>query len=61
MINYASGPSEAITVRVSGSYRTARLYGLAGAAADLPVEKSEQGIELAIGPIHTYAALLLEK
>jgi hypothetical protein len=34
---------------------------LAGAAADLPVEKSEQGIELAIGPIHTYAALLLEK
>jgi len=61
MINYASGPSEAITVRVSGSYRTARLYGLAGAAASLPVEKSEQGIELALGPVHTYAALLLEK
>ncbi|MBZ5592600.1 MAG: hypothetical protein LAP39_10225 [Acidobacteriia bacterium] len=61
MINYASGPSEAITVRVSGSYRTARLYGLYGAATDLPVEKSEQGIELAIGQIHTYAALLLER
>jgi len=61
MINYASGPSESITVRVSGSYRTARLYGLSGAAADVPMEKSEQGMELAIGPIHTYAALLLER
>jgi len=61
MINYASGPSDAITVRVSGSYRTARLYGLTGAAADVPMEKSEQGIELAIGQIHTYGALLLEK
>jgi len=61
MINYASGPSEAITVRVRGSYRTARLFGLNGPANDLPVEKQEQDIELTIEKIQTYAALVLER
>lgn len=61
MINYASGPSETITVRVRGPYRTARLFGLNGSAVDLPVEKSEQDIELTIEQIQTYAALVLEK
>ena len=61
MINYASGSSETITVRVRGPYRTARLLGLNGSAADLPVERSEQNIELTIEHIQTYAALILEK
>jgi len=61
MINYASGPTETITVRVRGSYRTARLLDLNGSAADLPIERSEQDIELAIKQIQTYAALVLEK
>ena len=61
MINYASGPSETITVRVRGPYRTARLLGLTGPAADLPVERSEQDIELTIEHIQTYAALVLER
>ena len=61
MINYASGPSEAITVRVRGSYRTARLLGLNGAATALPIERSEQDIELTIEHIQTYAALVLER
>jgi hypothetical protein len=61
MINYASGPSETITVRVRGPYRTARLFGLNGSAVDLPVEKSEPSIELTIERIQTYAALVLEK
>jgi hypothetical protein len=61
IINYASGPSEAITVRVRGSYRTARLFGLNGSAADLPVERSEQDVELTIEQLQTYAALVLEK
>lgn len=61
MINYASGPSETITVRVRGPYRTVRLLGLNGSTADLPVEKQEQDIELTIEKIQTYAALLLER
>ena len=61
MVNYASGPSEAITVRVRGPYRTARLFSLNGSVVDLPVERSEQDVELAIDRIQTYAALLLEK
>jgi hypothetical protein len=61
MINYASGPSEAITVRVRGPYRTARLFSLNGSVVDLPVERSEQDVELTIDRIQTYAALVLEK
>lgn len=61
MINYASGPSEAITVRVRGPYRSARLLGLNGSATDLPVEKQELDIELTIEQIQTYAALVLER
>lgn len=61
MINYASGPSEAITVRVRGPYRTSRLLSLNGSVVDLPVERSEQDVELTIDRIQTYAALVLEK
>jgi hypothetical protein len=61
MINYASGPSERITVRVRGPYRTARLFSLNGSAVDLPIERSEEDVELTIERIQTYAALVLEK
>jgi hypothetical protein len=61
LINYANGPAESITVRVSGPYRYAQLYSLDGAASDLPAESSEQGTEVTIQKMDVYAALLLER
>jgi hypothetical protein len=61
MINYASGPSETITVRVRGPYRTERLLALNGSDAELPVERSGEDITLTIEQMQTYAALVLER
>ena len=61
LVNYATGPAESITVRVSGHYRRAHLFTLDGPVLDLPADSSDQGTEVAIQKMEVYAALLLEK
>ncbi len=61
LLNYSSYPAEAITVRVNGDYKTARLYTPEGGVADLAVEKLGSRVEIAISKLLVSGALLLEK
>jgi hypothetical protein len=61
LINYASTPSEAVTVRVDGGYSKARLYSPDGATS-LEVEKPSPGrIEVRIESLPVYGVLILEQ
>jgi len=61
LTNYASTPSEALTVRVTGDYRAARLFAPEAAPADMIPEKLEGAVQVRIRRIPVYAALLLER
>jgi hypothetical protein len=61
LINYASAPAEAVTVRISGDYRTVRLYSPDIPASELTVERSAGRVQAGIRSIPVYAAILLEK
>lgn len=61
LVNYASAPAEAVTVRVTGGYRTARLYSPDGASSNPEVETGGGRMQVGIRSIAVYAALLLEE
>jgi hypothetical protein len=61
LINYASAPSQAVTVRVSGDWRTAKLYVPDSQPVAIPLESSAGSVQATLPSIPVYAALLLEK
>lgn len=61
LVNYATEPVEAITVRASGEYRRARLFSPGAPPADLKIHRSGEKIEAPIARLAVAAALLLEK
>lgn len=61
LTNYASMPSEAVTVRVTGDYRAARLFAPEAPPLEMVPQKLEGAVQVRIRSIPVYAALLLEK
>jgi hypothetical protein len=61
IVNYATEPAEAIVLRLTGHYRSARFYGLEGPPAALDLEQSERGMQLTLPKVPVYAAVVLEK
>jgi hypothetical protein len=61
MVNYATEPSEMMTVRALGEYRRARLFTPEAPPAELKFENVGDRIEVRIGKVAISAALLLEK
>jgi hypothetical protein len=61
LVNYATEPSERITVRAAGEYRAARLYSPDAPPADLKTTRSGGKTDVLLAKVAVYAALLLEK
>ena len=61
LVNYATEPSERITVRAAGEYRGARLYSPDAPPADLKTTRSGGKTDVLLAKVAVYAALLLEK
>ncbi|MFN7994106.1 MAG: hypothetical protein U0Q18_10915 [Bryobacteraceae bacterium] len=61
MVNYAGEPADAVMIRLTGNYRSARLYTLDNAPTALELEKSPRGVEAKIPVIPVFAAVVLEK
>jgi hypothetical protein len=61
MVNYASGSTGNVTLRIDGQYRTARLLSPDEPPSDVPVESAGGRTEVAIQRIGVYTALLLER
>lgn len=62
LVNYATAGTGAITVRLEGGYRAARLYvPEENAPSALRIEAKGSNIEIAIPEFAVYAALLLEE
>jgi hypothetical protein len=60
LLNYSNSPAEAITVRVRGTYKTARLYAPEGAPTDLAVKSAEGKTEVSIPKLPLWGGILLE-
>ncbi|MBI3665343.1 MAG: hypothetical protein HY236_03825 [Acidobacteria bacterium] len=60
LLNYSEYPVESVTARISGEFRSARLYSPEAAVSDLPLEKTPQGVEIVIPQLSICAAVLLE-
>lgn len=60
LLNYSSSPADDITVRVSGSFTSARLFVPGAAPAKLQIESAQGRTEVAIPRIALWGALLLE-
>ncbi|MCX6633722.1 MAG: hypothetical protein NT090_01290, partial [Acidobacteria bacterium] len=61
LVNYATEPSERITVRAAGEYRGARLYSPDAPPADLKTTRAGGKTDVLLAKVAVYAALLLEK
>ncbi len=61
LVNYATEPSDLITVRAAGGYRSARLFSPGAPPAELRIHKSAGRIEVTVERVAVCAALLLEK
>lgn len=57
LLNYFDHPAEAITLRVAGKFRSARLETPEGAPVDLPLRVTEQGTELRIPKMLLWGAV----
>jgi len=60
LLNYSKWPAEAITIRVTGTYKTARMYMPDAAPADLAVRLEEGKTEISIPRLPLWGGLLLE-
>ena len=60
LLNYSKWPAEAITIRVTGTYKTARLFTPDAAPADLAVQAEEGKTEISIAKLPLWGGLLLE-
>jgi len=60
LLNYSKWPAEAITIRVTGIYKTARMYTPDTAPEDLGVRLAEGKTEISITKLSLWGGLLLE-
>ena len=60
LLNYFDHPVEAITLRVAGRFRSARLETPEGAAVDLPLRNAEGRTEVTIPKLLLWGAVLME-
>ena len=60
LLNYSRYPAEALTIRVNGSFKTARLFVPEAAPIDLPLSKVGNRTEIAIRELAVWGGLLLE-
>jgi hypothetical protein len=60
LLNYSRYPAEALTIRVNGNFKTARLFVPEAAPADLPLKKVGNRTEIAIRELAVWGGLLLE-
>ena len=60
LLNYSNSPSTAITIRVSGSFKTARLFTPDAAPAKLAMSPAEGQIDITIPKLSLWGGLLLE-
>ncbi len=60
LLNYANSPATAITIRVSGIFKSARLFTPESPAADLKLRSSEGKTDFFIPTLHSWGVLLWE-
>ncbi len=60
LLNYSRYPAEALTIRVNGSFKAARLFVPEAAPVDLPLSKVGNRTEIAIRELAVWGGLLLE-
>ena len=60
LLNYSKWPAEAITIRVAGTYKTARMYTPDTAPAELAVLLEGGKTEISIAKLPLWGGLLLE-
>ncbi len=60
LLNYSNSPAAAITIRISGSLKSARLFTPESAAADLKLRSSEGKTDIFVPTLFSWAVLLWE-
>ena len=60
LLNYSDSPSTAITIRVTGSFKTARLFTPDAAPAKMEMSPAEGQIDITIPKLSLWGGLLLE-
>ena len=60
LLNYSNSPAEAITIRVKGNFKTARLYVPEAAPSDLVLKSEEGRVDVSIPKLALWAGVLLE-
>jgi hypothetical protein len=60
LLNYSTSPSTAITIRVSGNYKTARLITPDAAPASLAIDPAEGHIDITVPKLSLWGGVLLE-
>jgi hypothetical protein len=60
LLNYSNSPSTAITIRVTGSFKTARLFTPDAAPANLAMSPAEGQIDITIPKLSLWGGVLLE-
>jgi hypothetical protein len=60
LVNYSDHPAEAITLRFSGKFRSARLETPEGAAVDLPLREDEGRTEVSIPKLFVWGAVSMQ-
>jgi len=60
LLNYSDFPATAITIRVSGSFKTARLFTPGAAPLSLDMDAADGQIDVAIPKLSLWGAVLLE-
>jgi hypothetical protein len=60
LLNYANSPSTAITIRVSGSFKTARLFTPGAVPLNLDMKAADGQIDVTIPKLSLWGGVLLE-
>lgn len=60
LLNYSNSPAEAITIRVKGNFKTARLYMPEAASSDLVLKSEEGRVDVSIPKLALWGGVLLE-
>ena len=58
LVNYATAPAESISIWVTGSFASARLYAPGSTPVDLPLRRSGGRTEITLARLATYGAVL---
>ena len=60
LLNYSNSPATAITIRVSGAYRTGRMFTPEGEAVNLTLTQGEGKTDVTIPKLTLWGGMLLE-